>query len=354
MPRHSGPARRTLGLGLPLLLLTTLLGGCASSWQLFETPADRVSDALDGHRYADALAVIDNTGKGNPQYGLMHQQRPGVLQASREYRHDVLARARALAAKGQWRQAYATLEQARDQVVDAKPVQSLLDDLHHRENSHLRDLLINWYLAEARALLRTGDLDPALKEHTGTAAHRALARRQRMRHDLTDELTRLGNEYADQARWQSAYEALEMAQRLSPRRQRPAALERARKTLDSAHDRAEIARNQAHREHAEKLIKQYQDSGRLQDLLAARTFLLQHPNDDLDDDRDQVDAWCQQRFQTEVSRGDALYARGRYRAAYQLWKQALPLDPNNVELGKKLERAGKVLHSLKTLSEPEH
>lgn len=346
--RSCKPAR----LGLPLVL-TALLGGCAS-WQLLQSPDQRVTGDLKAHRYADALRVIDDTDPGNPGYPALKKQRPVVIKASQDYRHHALTRAGALADKGQWRQAFTVLQDARDRVVDPKPVDALLKQLHERERDDLRKLLADWYLAQAQALLQTDKLDTALKGHPGDQARETLKDRQQLRGRLTGELTRLGDDFADQGHWQSAYQTLQTAQRLNPRGNRSATLERARETLNRAQSRAQSARLQSHREQARALIKQYQKSGRLDDLLAARTYLLQYPDDDLSEQRQQVDQWCQQRFKVEVAHGDALYARGRYQAAYQQWQRAEPLDPDNKDLKKKLARARRVLENLRNLTRPAH
>lgn len=345
--------RSDSSLGLSLALLTALLGGCAS-WPGLQSPGQRVSGDLKAHRYVDALRVIDNSDQNAPQYAALKKRRQAVLQASRDYRHQALARADNLADKGQWRQAFAVLEEARGRVVDPKPLDTRLQKLHQREGEDLRQLLADWYLAQAHALLKTEKLDTALKGHPEEQAGKALGERRRLRQHLIGDLTRLGNDFAARGQWQSAFETLQMAQRLSPDHRSPAALEHARNTLNRAQNRADNARRQSHRQHAQTLIQRYRDSGRLEDLLAARTYLLQYPDEDLDKERQQVSQWCQQRFKAEVSHGDALYAQGRYQDAYRQWKRAQPLAPDNKELQKKLARARRVLHNLQTLTHPDH
>ena len=119
----------------------------------FSDPADRVGDALQEHRYRDALDIIDRTDQSHPQYGLLTEQRQGVLQASREYRQERLALARDLSAREDWGQAYQLLEDTGDRVAEPEPVNSLLAQLREREARALRERLNQWYLAQAKALL---------------------------------------------------------------------------------------------------------------------------------------------------------------------------------------------------------
>lgn len=350
---HCRPdAGKRRGEALLCLLVACLLSGC-SSWQWLKTPAEQVAQAVESQHYADALTTIDKTPPASPYYRQLQAQRAGIVQASKAYRHSIEAEAKKLADKGHWQQAYLLLQQADGRVINAAPVTSLLSNLHATEDAQIRDLLTNWYLAQGKALLSTAGMDDDLQGHTGTATQALLAERRRLHRETTTELTRLGKEYASQAHWQSAYRALEMAQRLDPDGKPPIELAHARKALTHARSQARSARQQAYQAQARKLVKQYQDSGQLDDLLAARTFLAKHPGDDLSDERRQVADWCRLRFQVEVSRGDALYASGHYRAAYQLWKQAQPLSPDDPELKKKLARGQKVLQSLEVLSEPQ-
>jgi tetratricopeptide (TPR) repeat protein len=345
-PLKRGTWRAALGLGAVLIL-----PGCASLVS-FSDPADRVSDALREHRYRDALAIIDRTDQDHPQYGLLTEQRRGVLQASREYRQERLALARDLSAREDWGQAYQLLEDTGDRVAEPEPVNDVLAQLREREAGALRERLNQWYLAQAKALLDTDELDRALAHHDDRRATKILGQRARLRQQVSDGLTELGDAYADQALWRQALVSLEMAQRLTPDRSQPASLKRARKTLDSARDRARDARQETRYQHAETLISRYQQSGRLEDLLAARTYLAQHDDAYLDTMRKQVKRWSQDRFARAMAQGEALYAKGEYRAAHQLWQRVAPLDPENLELQKKLERSERVIRNLESLTTP--
>jgi tetratricopeptide (TPR) repeat protein len=343
-PLKRRPWRATLGLGVILIL-----PGCAALTP-FSDPADRVGDALQEHRYRDALAIIDRTDPDHPQHGLLTEQRQGVLQASQEYRQEQLAVARDLSAREAWEQAYRLLEDTGDRVAEPEPVNALLAQLREREARALRERLNRWYLAQARALLDTDELDQELVHHQDRRAARILEQRARLRQQASDGLTELGDAYADQAQWRQALVSLEMAQRLTPDRSQPASLKRARKTLDSARDRARDARQETRYQHAQDLISRYQETGRLEDLLAARTYLAQHDGGYLDTMREQVKRWSQDRFARAMALGEALYAKGEYRAAHQLWQQVAPLDPGNVELQKKLERSERVIRNLESLN----
>ncbi|MBL7252309.1 hypothetical protein ACLD02_18725 [Alloalcanivorax sp. C16-2] len=343
MPRHNMPR-------LTALAGAVLLSGCAAL-SSFNDPADRVGDALKAQDYRRALAVIDEADEGHPRHALLMEQREGVLQASREYRDQALDQARALAEREQWQEVHQVLRQARERVVDPEPVTELMEQLDDQREARLRALLSRDYLAEARALLSTPDLDQALLPYQDPRARQARQRRMALREELHRELLAMGNDYAEAGRWPQALEALETAHRLAPDTAAPEALGKARQVLHSARDRARDARDRAHRKEAEALVEGYRESGRLDDLLAARAFLLQHQDPQLDALRDRVESWSRQRFQRAMARGEALYAEGDYQAANRLWRSVAPLDPDNPELLKKLERSRKVLNNLRSLEQ---
>ena len=335
---------------LSALAAALLLSGCAGL-SSFSDPADRVGDALADQDYRRALAVIDEADEEHPRHALLMEQREGVLQASHEYRDQALDQARALAEREQWGDARQVLERARQRVVEPEPVATLMEQLDDRRETRLRALLNRGYLAEARALLSTENLDQALAPYQDPRPRHTRQRRAALRQELHGELLTIGNTYADSGQWPQALETLETAQRLAPDDPAPEVLTQARRVLHSARDRARDARDRAHLEEGQALVEQYRASGRLEDLLAARAYLLQHQGPRLDDLRDRVHSWSRRRFQRAMERGEALYAEGEYQAAHRLWREVAPLAPDNPELLKKLERSRKVLDNLRSLEE---
>ncbi|ASK35106.1 hypothetical protein CEK62_12300 [Alcanivorax sp. N3-2A] len=332
------------------LAMAVLLSAC-SSLPLFSNDSQRLDDALAEDRYDDALAIIDGADPDDPLNAALLARRPAVLEASHAYRGDALDRARAFGARGDWQKAYQTLDQTSPRVVDNQPLSTLKQQLQAREAARLRERLSRWYLAVGQAVLDSGDLNSELAPFEAARAGAARAEWNRLRNEATVALTDLGHSYANQEQWAPALRLLDMAQRLSPSRQQPAALEQARHHISSSRDRRRSERSEAERRQAQSLVAAYQDSGELNDLLAARTYLMEHPDSAPGALRHQVDAWCQQRFQDAMTRGEALYARGEYRDAYRLWRQVAPLQPDNEELIKKLERSRKVLKNLRSLDE---
>ncbi|MCH2558023.1 MAG: hypothetical protein MK005_12060 [Alcanivorax sp.] len=344
MPRPDRRAGLTVTLGTALLL-----SGCAT-FNPFIGPEQRVDAALRDHQYQRALAIIDHTGERHPQHALLLEQREGVLQASREYRLQAQAHAEELAEREQWPQAFEALTSIRDQVVETAALDDQLARLQLRHDLRLRDLLNQAYLAEAGALLRTDSVDEALAPYVDRRAREARHWRTQRRELLYRGLLEQGQAYAADRQWQRALSSLETARLLHPEAPVPDNLEKARRVLHSARDQARDARDRAHRQEAEQRVDRYRESGKLADLLAARTFLQQHRDDDqLTPLREQVDAWAQQRVQRSLERGEALYVKGDYQGAYRLWQSVAPLDPGNPELLKKLERGGKVLENLRSL-----
>lgn len=327
-----------------------LLSGC-SLLPVSSDPAQRIDAALSEHRYAAALAIIDSTEATQPNYPALQARRGEIVQASRRYRGEVLRQARRLADDEQWEDAYALLVRAAPLVLESEPIDTLGEQLKEQEAAALRERLTRWYLALGQALLSSGRVDQALAPFHVPEAEMATAEWHRLRHRTTAALTELGHFYADQRQWEAASRTLEMAQQLSPERPLPQALTLARQAIDSARNQQQTARENAHRKTAQELVARYQDSESLDDLLAARTFLLRYPGPDLAPLRQRVERWCQQRLADAMARGEALYARGEYRTAYRLWQQVAPLEPDNAELNSKLERSRRVLENLRTLDE---
>lgn len=343
MPRHKSPR-------LAALAGAVLLSSC-TNLPTNDDPADQVGDAIKAQDYRGALEVIDQIDEEHPQRALLMEQREGVLQASREYRELALEQAQAQAEREQWQEVDRILGQARQRVVDPEPVTALMEQLDQQRDARLRALLSRDYLAEGRALLSTPGLDEALLPYQDPRARHARQRRMALREELHRELLAMGNDYAEAGRWPEALEMLETAHRLAPDTPAPEALGKARQVLHSARNRARDVRDQAQQKQARSLVEKYRRSGGLDDLLAARAFLLQHQDPALNELRDRVENWSRRRFRRAMARGEALYAKGDYQAAYRLWRNVAPLDPDNPELLKKLERSRKVLENLRSLEQ---
>ncbi len=330
------------------LVMAALLGGCAT----LGDPERRVSEALAEDNYASAAAIIEDTHPDHDQYALLQEQYPGIILASDQYRQRLILEAEAMSRKQRWQQAHTLIEAHRDKVVDPSALDELLTALTSLEEYQFNQLLAERRRAQALALRESTGLTDKL---SGFHLPRAKQERQQLANErfvVVEDLTRLGEYFAQRQQWLLARDLLSAAHRLAPDQPPSAQLAKAQQILNDASQRARARHNRGLLTEAEQLMARYQRNGQLESLLAARHFLKQHQNNPvLVDHRERLEQWARRRFSEEMNTGEALYARGQYREAYRIWKQVAPLYPDNEELNKKLERSRRVLANLRNLQD---
>ncbi|WP_290525758.1 hypothetical protein [Alcanivorax sp.] len=330
------------------LVMAALLGGCAS----LGDPQQQVSEALAEDDYARAAAIIEQTHPDHDQYALLQEQYPGIILASNQYRQRLILEAEAMSRKQHWEQAHNLIAAHRDKVVDPSALGELLAALSSLEEHQLNQLLAERRQSQASALMQNADLTEKL---SGFHLPKAKQERQQLaeeRRYVVEDMTRLGEYFAQRQQWLLARDLLSAAHRLAPEQPPSPQLAKAQQILNDASKRARARHNRALLTEADQLMARYQRNGQLDALLAARRFLNQHQNNPaLSDHQKRLEQWARRRFSEEMNTGEALYARGQYREAYRIWTQVAPLYPDNEELIKKLERSRRVLTNLRNLQD---
>jgi len=330
------------------LVMVVLLGGCAT----LGDPERRVSEALAEGNYARAAAIIEDTHPAHDQYALLQEQYPGIIMASHQYRQRLILEAGAMSRKQHWEQAHTLVKNHRHKVVDPSALDEMLTALISLEEHQLNQVLAERRRAQARALQDSAGLTEKL---SGFHLPRAKQEQQELAEErlfVANDLTRLGEYFAQRQQWLLARDLLSSAHQLAPDQPPSAQLAKAQQILNDASQRARARHNRALLSEADQLMARYQRNGQLDSLLAARSFLNKHQNNPaLADHQKRLEQWARRRFSEEMNTGEALYARGQYREAYRIWKQVAPLYPDNEELNKKLERSRRVLANLRSLQD---
>lgn len=336
--------RRASNLGL-----TLLLGGC-TLWTPAGSPQQAVNEALQNQDYARASAIIDAIDESHPAYSQLHEQAAAIHRASDAHRDEVLEKARSKGKEEQWQTALTLLQENRNKVIEPAPLDALAETLGQRERHAFNTLLADRRLAQARALLASDQLDQQLARfHLDVARDEKRALEQQT-WQLSLSLTALGDYFREQGQWLRARDLYRAAHRLTPDQPAPPGLKQAQNHLNSAAQQVRAERNRRSQHQAQTLMERYRQTGKLDDLLAARAFLRQQDdNASLATERKTLERWCRKRFADEMHAGEVLYTQGQYQQAHRIWQQVAPLYPDNPELNKKLQRSRRVLDNLENL-----
>lgn len=335
---------------LPLLLLLSL-GGCARLALMgSDDPLADIRAAREAGNFQRALYFAEHIDPEHPDYPAVQKELPALQSAIREFELRRIRRAEAAAAREEWANAYNILEEAMAQWRASGPLLDAHEQIQQAEESRRRQVLGDLLLSEARWRIARDPQAQQLQSLTDRDSRNRYHRWEERTRELARELARLADFFAAGDDWERVRDYLAAVQALEPDTAGTTLLDKARKELAESAREYRMMRHREQLEEARALLQRYQSTSQLHELLAVRKFLQQHQgNDSLAEMSRQVEKLTRERFRQDMERGEALYARGKYQEAYEVWKGIAPLAPNDAELTKKLERAEKVLSKIKSL-----
>lgn len=335
---------------LPLLLLLSLSGCSRLALISSDDPLADIKAAREAGNFQRALYFAEHIDPDHPDYPAVQKELPALHSAIREFELRHIRRAEAAAAREHWADAYNILEQAMAQWRASEPLLDAHQRIHQAEDSRRQQILGDLLLSEARWRIRGRAQAQQLQSLTDRDSRNRYHRWEERERELARQLTRLADSFVARDDWERVRDYLAAAQALEPEAASAELLDKARKELAESAREYRMMRHREQLAEARTLLQRYQSTSRLHELLSVRKFLQQHQgNDSLTEMSRQVENLTRERFRQDMERGEALYARGKYQQAYEVWKGIAPLAPNDPELTKKLERAEKVLSKIKSL-----
>jgi hypothetical protein len=336
-----------------LLLLTqlALLGACHHlALMRSDDPVAALEQARADEDYTWARYIVENVPADDPAHDAIQKQLPALNAEIREFELRHIRQAEALAAREQWSEAFELLAVAQNNLPDSPALADTRDKLEARQLRRRNEIDGELALGEARWRLSSETTAEGYASLSRSTDQRAWQSWQRRDRQLARDLAELAGWFANREEWQQVRDFLEAARALDPDSVDDELLARARKHIQAAEKRYLAVREQRRLEQARSLLERYEATQQLDDLLAARNFISRQASGGaLATVSSRVNALARQRFTADLERGDALYARGQYQQAYEVWKNIAPLQPDHDELTKKMERAEKVLGKLRHL-----
>ncbi len=328
--------------------------------------ADRVSGLIAQRRFADAIAVLEESaGTGA---GASHRLAQ-VREMARRYDAEQAEKVLELQMTGDWAAAFRALDEGLRNYPDGEALQQARAILLREQAEELARLERQWLLQRAQWLVEALPLSRAIARVHPQDPDAAL-RAQNLEEEAADIALALERE-ADSAiaagQLQRAESFLEMAARLEPdetREQRlegiQAALEaesrRRAAVAESERERQRLRQRQARERRIAELTATVHRRLLTADLAGARRTLeelerLAGPRPDIVELGQAVDAAIAAKVAELTHRGDQLYGAGKLREARHVWAQAARLDPGNAEVQARIDRADRVLRRVQELQQ---
>lgn len=345
------PGRLT---AVALMIGLLAVSGCAQLGFLAppQKPVEAIKAAEKKQDFQRAMSIVERIKPGDPHYKQVQAELTGLRTRIRDFELKSIHQAEQLADQDQWQKAFDTLDHAMVLWRPSDPLVQERQKLKQREEEQRREIHGDLLLSEAHWRLAQ---EPTLKRLRAIPDHASEQVRDEWQSDntrLAHELVEQGRFFAGQNDWLRVRDYLVAAQKLDKGAGNGKLLARARKQLASEEKAARAARQRKLVSQGKTLLDQYQQSGKLEDLLQLRDFVARHDDEAaLDGLRKHTNELCQSRYHKDLDRGSVLYAQGEYRQAYKVWQRIVPLAPADGELEKKLQRVRHVLKTLKDLKD---
>lgn len=341
---------RPLAILLLVLSVTTVPGCARLALMQSDDPLADMEQARKNGDFEYALYIAEHLDPEHEAWKAVQERLPEVKADIRAFELRHIRKAEALAANEAWQKAYGVLDNAMNEWRASEPLREARDRIRKKETLKRRQTLGDLYLAEARWRLASDPVAGQLTDFSDATSRRRHRQWERHNRRLAEHLAEQAEWFAEREDWHRVRDYLEAATSLDRDAGDDQLLARAREYLADASRQTRVVRERNHRKQARQLLEHYQATGELDDLLALRRFVDRNGDSQaLQDMAERVKSISRERFQSDLERGDALYARGEYHQAWEVWKSIAPLQPDNAELSKKLERVERVLSKLRNL-----
>lgn len=339
------PRRRSFARPLAIAIALSLGSGCTHLLVPADKVAPAVSDALDQRNYNAAQALLNRLSESDPRAQALHGEFEAETAA---YEKSVVEKAVERANRGRWTEAFEILDDGLDHWDDSPAIVDAMNQLKAREARLYRRLHAKLLLAEADWITSRRAQTEELSRLHRRDARRLAVSWDRRTEDLAEHLEKLAERFIKAEDWNGARNLLLAAGEVSGK-DLSARIVAVEERMPPPEERRDVSGELKAR--AGQLLAEYEKSGDMSDLVAARKHIFGHNSQgQLDTYAAQLEDISRRRFEQGVIAGDQLYAAGRYQEARDTWQAVLELYPDNAELQKKLERANKVLENLRALS----
>lgn len=355
---------RITKLPLLLLLILTLLSGYGCSViNSFAVPnQQKITSMLEQHQYKNVLLVTEKQ--------LAKQLEPDTLEywqsidqqvktAAAEFEQSKASELKQLMRRNEWAQANKEIAFLNQNLPASESLDALFAEFDSERSGYLDALSRSLVKLEAKLLPQTLPLyERMFKAQPDNAA--ALTRLQQER-DKRDRVLSSMRAYAEQAESQKEFGlALNYFRTIQRFDDSPQVLEDVKRLrgLLARQQKALIASDKL-RELTTAQKQKLADYGAAlskQEWIAAKSLLddmlKQRPSDgELLGQK----TYLAEVFATEVTRakelGESFYSTGNIEQALSIWKAALPMSPDDVQLTGNIERAERILEKVKTLKQ---
>ncbi len=339
------------------LVLTSHLSGCAYVHSFRSDLPSQIDTWVEQQEYGKALDTLSYIEPSHKQYALLQEKRENIEQLALRFEDKTIDKASKLQNNKKWHEAALVYESALEKIPASTRLQMAQRKFLAERGVYLGKHDFNLLLSRAEQLGR--DL-PELKE-IQRVVPRDEERRSTLQQSTTDakliatQLVAHAEDALQARKPEVAEHYLNLAKPLFPDQEtlsRMALLEKRISEYKTVKNRLEMA---ADLQFNQGLLKRFNDAFRSRDLLTAQRVMAQILAQEVRPPDTKILAGkleqaIEERVKEALVTGRSLYSHGKIEDAVKVWRDALPLQPDNRELKEHIERAERVLEKLRKLS----
>ncbi len=350
-----------LGTCVALVLLTS---GCLSSYlparlQIASQDDPTIDRWVADKQYGRAIKALEDREKRKPSARARHKLQE-VHTAAANHEKEIIKKAQTKMKAGRWQSAFVVIDEALQQYPESNKLHRYRESISRKQTGSIKRSNLQLVAAKAMYLSR---IRPIFHELNKLDPDDADIQWKLKATDLeivetAKSLSASGANAIKQLDLETAQRYLELADQLNPTPENTQAL------ADLAHLRVTRLAQQpklsspppdkAQEARLNKLIRSVRGALRRGDLESSAGLLNQAQGIAPEDSevvklRLALESSTHQRVAQLVHRGNELYSKGRIDQARVSWKKALTFDPNNPQIQSSVDRAERVLSTLRKI-----
>ncbi len=351
--------RKTTFLRLcPGVLSAVLLTACSS---LSPSPVDRVAkvDALIAEQqFLEAVDQIVKSKPSDDNYQQLIDRLPVIEAQSERYVEAVLEKTGALQEDDQWQKAKETFTDALDRLPKQTELREKLaaqyEVMLENRDKYIANQRLRLNVRLGRYLLQEGNYLEKIHEANPSSLSNSweYSGYKRKRREIGRFLAEAGEDALSRKKYYSARSYLELSQELLPDEQTQMTLEKANEKIAAF----KTLEKQEQEDNYQQLLYRFQTLRAAEDFSVAKEVLdtlleIKPDNKQLLAEQSALNSAIALEVDQAVLEGEARYSTGEVHEALIIWKHAIALAPENVELQQRIERAERFLENYQSLQQ---
>ncbi len=355
--------RRLVLLHIGVLTIATMVG-CAKLLSIRPVTPERIDELVAAEEYGQALNLLNGVPETHPQYAVLHNKVGDVRKRAVDYEQSILDTVRTKMEQGDWTGALHDVNSGLDKFPSSVVLKQGREELLRKRAQRIHNLKTEILIAEGKWLAKEAPLREELARVVpkNLIVKWELWRTRNAVEKTAERLYKCGERATNDKNFEPAKRCLTLAERLDSSETMKAAVRELRQQIAEREEEAQRKEPTAHqgklREDSNRLVElatQAIEKGQLQKArqIVAKLAEIDPDNPEVHQLEQRLDETVSAKVNKMLKRGSMLYRAEKVEEAKKIWEEVLQLDPSNKQAQAGVERAKRVLESLRLLREKE-